>query len=93
MQQPKELDKDLKILVITSLKLLEVQEILEDSRYSSLKTMIGNINNNILTVIEDINNINANNDIQYNKISDSSINKILLSTEIEEEIIQLLNKL
>lgn len=89
-QKIKELDKDLKILVITSIKLLEVQEILEDSRYASLKDLIGNINNNILTVIEDINKINSNNDIQY---SNNSIDKVLLSNEMEEEITKLLNKL
>lgn len=89
-QKIKELDKDLKILVITSIKLLEVQEILEDSRYVSLKDLIGNINNNILTVIEDINKINNNNDIQY---SNNSIDKVLLSNEMEEEITKLLNKL
>lgn len=89
-QKIKELDKDLKILVITSIKLLEVQEILEDSRYVSLKDLIGNINNNILNVIEDINKINNNNDIQY---SNNSIDKVLLSNEMEEEITKLLNKL
>lgn len=89
-QKIKELDKDLKILVITSIKLLEVQEILEDSRYASLKDLIGNINNNILTVIEDINKINSNNDIQY---SNNSIDKVLISNEMEEEITKLLNKL
>lgn len=89
-QKIKELDKDLKILVVTSIKLLEVQEILEDSRYASLKDLIGNINNNILTVIEDINKINSNNDIQY---SNNSIDKVLISNEMEEEITKLLNKL
>lgn len=89
-QKIKELDKDLKILVTTSIKLLEVQEILEDSRYVSLKDLIGNINNNILNVIEDINKINNNNDIQY---SNNSIDKVLLSNEMEEEITKLLNKL
>lgn len=89
-QKIKELDKDLKILVITSIKLLEVQEILEDSRYSNLKDLIGNINNNILNVIEDINKINSNNDIQY---TSNTIDKVLISNEMEEEITKLLNKL
>lgn len=89
-QKIKELDKDLKILVITSIKLLEVQEILEDSRYSNLKDLIGNINNNILNVIEDINKINSNNDIQY---ASNTIDKVLISNEMEEEITKLLNKL
>lgn len=89
-QKIKELDKDLKILVITSIKLLEVQEILEDSRYSNLNDLIGNINNNILNVIEDINKINSNNDIQY---ASNTIDKVLISNEMEEEITKLLNKL
>ena len=89
-QKIKELDKDLKILVITTIKLLEVQEILGDSRYSNLKDLIGNINNNILNVIEDINKINSNNDIQY---TSNTIDKVLISNEMEEEITKLLNKL
>ena len=86
------LDKDLKILVMTSIKLLEVQEILEDSRYTNLKDLIGNINNDILNVIEDINKINTNNDIQYSS-TNNSIDKVLISQDIEEEITRLLNKL
>ncbi len=92
MTQNNKLDKDLKILVMASIKLLEVQEILEDSRYINLKDLIGNINNDILNVIEDINKINTNNDIQYNN-TNNSIDKVLISQDIEEEITKLLNKL